>query len=297
MNAIALSFQDTQFEAVDRNNQPWLRGYQIGSALGYSRPDVSIPQLFDRNKSEFTDQMTALVELDTNGGKQQVRIFSLRGCHLLAMFARTPVAKEFRRWVLDILEKHGEESAPERPTKKALSGCLTAEQQDIIKEMVKARADGLPKSKQAKSVISGWAAIKSKFGCTYKAIPEEEFLNVVALLERLPIEGELLPLEDDPLLAPDVRSAIEYRTQVLTMRQYEHIKAQVQAYARRVAPMASQNQPLAELIKGCELPDSKLVFVRRDDLWRMTQQVAQIASVMDAVHKLEESTGMEWYGR
>lgn len=35
---------------------------------------------------------------------ERVRIFSLRGCHLLAMFARTPVAKAFRRWVLDVLD-------------------------------------------------------------------------------------------------------------------------------------------------------------------------------------------------
>jgi hypothetical protein len=33
-----------------------------------------------------------------------VRIFSLRGAHLLGMFARTARAAEFRRWVLDILE-------------------------------------------------------------------------------------------------------------------------------------------------------------------------------------------------
>ncbi|OOC12774.1 hypothetical protein BM451_14785 [Dickeya dadantii] len=33
----------------------------------------------------------------------KIRIFSLRGAHPLAMFARTPVAKESRRWVLDIL--------------------------------------------------------------------------------------------------------------------------------------------------------------------------------------------------
>lgn len=96
MSALALQFQETKFDVVDHNEQPWLRAYQIGSALGYQRPDVSIPQLFDRNKDEFTDQMTALVELDTNGGKQQVRTFSLRGCHLLAMFARTEVAKQFR---------------------------------------------------------------------------------------------------------------------------------------------------------------------------------------------------------
>ncbi len=32
-------------------------------------------------------------------------IFSLRGAHLIAMFSRTAVAIEFRRWVLDVLDK------------------------------------------------------------------------------------------------------------------------------------------------------------------------------------------------
>lgn len=31
-----------------------------------------------------------------------VRIFSLRGCHLLAMLARTAIAKQFRVWVLKV---------------------------------------------------------------------------------------------------------------------------------------------------------------------------------------------------
>ena len=42
------------------------------------------------------------------GGKQQVRVFSLRGCHLLAMFSKTPVAKEFRRWILDLIEQQNQ---------------------------------------------------------------------------------------------------------------------------------------------------------------------------------------------
>lgn len=45
----------------------------------------------------------------------KVRIFSLRGCHLLAMFARTPVAKAFRRWVLDVIEQYGDRVPVERP--------------------------------------------------------------------------------------------------------------------------------------------------------------------------------------
>jgi len=99
-----LTFHTTNFDVVDRNNQLWLRSPQIAVSLGYNRSD-RVNELFARNADEFTDSMTALVELDTNGGKQQVRIFSLRGCHLLAMFARTAIAKEFRKWVLDILDQ------------------------------------------------------------------------------------------------------------------------------------------------------------------------------------------------
>ncbi|MDG6411062.1 Bro-N domain-containing protein, partial [Glaesserella parasuis] len=62
-------------------------------------------KIYDRNADEFTAEMTALIELQTAGGKQQVRVFSLRGAHLIAMFARTKVAKEFRKWVLDILDR------------------------------------------------------------------------------------------------------------------------------------------------------------------------------------------------
>ena len=53
--------------------------------------------------------MTQLVEIQTAGGLQQVRVFSLRGAHLLGMLARTEKAKEFRRWVLDVIESHNDE--------------------------------------------------------------------------------------------------------------------------------------------------------------------------------------------
>ena len=106
MNAqISLSFRNVNFDITDIHGQPWLRGYQIGNALEYSDGAVAIAKLYDRNADEFTDSMTQVIELPTAGGKQQVRVFSLRGCHLLGMLARTKVAKEFRHWVLDVLEK------------------------------------------------------------------------------------------------------------------------------------------------------------------------------------------------
>lgn len=56
--------------------------------------------------------MTASVKLtDPNGNMQDTRIFSLRGAHLLAMFARTDKAKEFRVWVLDLIEEAARDSA------------------------------------------------------------------------------------------------------------------------------------------------------------------------------------------
>jgi|GEM_PF-2052115 len=100
-----IAFHGTEFDVVPRNNQPWLRATQIGLALGYSIDNQAIQKIYDRNKDEFTAKETALVTLSTNGGKQKVRIFSPRGAWLIGMFARTKTAKEFRRWVLDVLEE------------------------------------------------------------------------------------------------------------------------------------------------------------------------------------------------
>ena len=104
----ALCFQSVEFDVIQQNQQPWVRGYQIGRALGYTAPDVQISKLYTRHADEFTPAMTAVVTLPTEGGPQETRIFSLRGCHLLAMFARTPVAKAFRKWVLDVIEQYGD---------------------------------------------------------------------------------------------------------------------------------------------------------------------------------------------
>lgn len=87
----------------------WLTSADIAKALGYASTK-SISNLYSGNSEEFTDAMTMVIGVMTNGinnnlREKKVRIFSLRGAHLIAMFARTPKAKEFRRWVLDILDR------------------------------------------------------------------------------------------------------------------------------------------------------------------------------------------------
>lgn len=97
-------FEGSEIELITRDGELWVRGPQIGAALGYNDPARKIRTLYSRHADEFTETMTGVIQLETAGGPQQVRVFSLRGAHLLAMLARTKKAKAFRRWVLDILD-------------------------------------------------------------------------------------------------------------------------------------------------------------------------------------------------
>ena len=106
-----LTFQNTTLSVINQNNQTFLTASDLGKALDYSDADRSVRRLYTANADEFTAEMTALIEMPTAGGIQKVRIFSLRGAHLIAMFARTKVAKDFRKWVLDILDREVSQNA------------------------------------------------------------------------------------------------------------------------------------------------------------------------------------------
>lgn len=158
-----LTFNDVQFDVIDRNNQPWVRGYQIGTALGYKEnADISIRKLYTRHADEFNDAMTAVVTLPTEGGPQDTRIFSLRGCHLLAMFARTPVAKAFRKWVLDVLDMLAASEQPAtapQPTDGLLTPALRAE----LKAIVDAKLSTAPAEVQGKARAEIWTRFNRHF--------------------------------------------------------------------------------------------------------------------------------------
>lgn len=98
-----LTFNQIQFNPIQQDNQIWLTSSELAKALGYKRAD-SISRLYSRNSDEFTTNMTQVIDNPRNVNLA-LRIFSLRGAHLIAMFANTDVAKEFRKWVLDILDK------------------------------------------------------------------------------------------------------------------------------------------------------------------------------------------------
>jgi hypothetical protein len=108
MITTALTFNNVDFNPVVEDKQIWLTASDLATALGYKNTK-SITNLYNARSDEFSASMTLVIDSVTKGfgsgnSKKPVRVFSLRGCHLLAMFARTKVAKDFRKWVLDVLD-------------------------------------------------------------------------------------------------------------------------------------------------------------------------------------------------
>lgn len=103
MTSLTLSFNEVKFNPVQHEQQIWLTASELSKALGYKQTDA-VSKVYNRNSDEFTANMTQVIE-NPHTPNLGVRIFSLRGCHLVAMFARTSIAKSFRKWVLDILDK------------------------------------------------------------------------------------------------------------------------------------------------------------------------------------------------
>lgn len=103
--------------------------------------------------------MTQLVEITAqpqNGAEGRARIFSLRGCHLLAMFARTPVAKAFRKWVLDVIEQYGDRVPVEQPV-TLNDELISAAERAELKLIVDAKLSTYPAAVQGKARAEIWA--------------------------------------------------------------------------------------------------------------------------------------------
>ncbi|WP_257824232.1 P22AR C-terminal domain-containing protein [Aggregatibacter actinomycetemcomitans] len=126
-----LTFQTTTLSVINQHNQTYFTSSELGKGLGYANPLQSVTNLYNSNADEFTAEMTALIDMPTAGGLQKVRIFSLRGAHLIAMFARTKVAKDFRRWVLDILDREAKRQQPTLPAPKPKTYTIEMTENDI----------------------------------------------------------------------------------------------------------------------------------------------------------------------
>lgn len=99
-----IQFENQSLTIVDHDNNPWLSAVDLARALGYANPRA-VTGIYTRHAIEFSTGMSEVLKVSTSGNlRKETRIFSPRGCHLVAMFSHTDRAAAFRRWVLDVLE-------------------------------------------------------------------------------------------------------------------------------------------------------------------------------------------------
>ncbi len=150
MSSLALSFNEVNFSPVERDGQIWLTAGELARALGYAKANA-VTQVYERNQDEFNSSMTNVIDLNSersvgslklrlpkkeNNLVKTVRIFSLRGAHLIAMFSKTAIAKKFRKWVLDVLDR-------EVVTKQLESRQnISPEQKDTLHKIVDHKVNG-----------------------------------------------------------------------------------------------------------------------------------------------------------
>ena len=186
MSSLALSFNDVNFTPVQQDNQAWITSRELGQALGYSREDA-VNKIFERNSDEFTGSMTCNVKLTLQGQAREVRVFSLRGCHLIAMLSRTAIAKQFRKWVLDVLDR-------EVVTKQLESRqSISPEQQALLHEIVARRSQG-----ERKIFAEMWARHNRHFKIPrYAELLAIHFSEAVHYLETMELKAKVSTKQDN----------------------------------------------------------------------------------------------------
>ncbi|HFC8520373.1 TPA: KilA-N domain-containing protein [Neisseria lactamica] len=107
-----------------------------------------------------------------------------------------------------------------KPT-RALPNGLTGEQIEAVKKLHNALTKSAPKEAQARIAITLWSAVKSKFGCSYKEVPAEQFPEVLSVMSRVAVEngvlyGEVLdaPPKAEPKLPIDNNSLADIAAMV-----------------------------------------------------------------------------------
>lgn len=249
----ALTFRSTSFDIIDRNGQPWLKSGQIAEALGYA-DEKAVNKIYARNSDEFSDLMSQTVKLTVKdlGGQsdlagsvnlteqaREVRIFSMRGAHMIGMKAKTEAAKEFRSWVLDVLE--GKTDLQKNQSNAAL---ISAEQAGELATKI---ADKFP---EGKSRPYAWSRFNNHFRIArYRELPARRFAEALAYIETM--QAKALP-------APET----------------EAINLALAGIPKGSALIVTQPEPGSVLIKA--LPQDA-VIVREQDLPKLIAEQAAIS--------------------
>jgi len=94
----------TQGDFLQREGRFWLKADELGKRLGFSNSHDGIYRIYNRNSEELK-LFTCIDKLSIQGQIREVRLFDEQGCYIVAMLARTPQAKAFRRALARFLQE------------------------------------------------------------------------------------------------------------------------------------------------------------------------------------------------
>jgi prophage antirepressor-like protein len=81
----------------------WITGEEIGRHLGYSEPRISISTLYNRYKESFQEGLDcSVINLITEAGARDMRVFSRRGVLKVIRHSNTAVADKVMDEVFDV---------------------------------------------------------------------------------------------------------------------------------------------------------------------------------------------------
>lgn len=245
---VSFCFNGFMFSPVQHQSTLWVRAAELARALGYAQEN-SVSRIYRSNADEFTPDMTQVIEITAqsrNSSSQKIvdgrcRIFSLRGCHLLAMFARTPVAKEFRKWCLDVIEKYGEQFPIDHPV-TLNDAPISPEQRAELKLIVDSKAGMVPKAVQRRAYKEIWTRFNRHFHIAeYKQIPcsrmdeARDFLLSMQVnagkIEALPQAALPAPCAAHPVI--DEKPFLEFIEEIQTA--HEEVKRLLSPLRRNAA--------------------------------------------------------------
>ena len=217
----SLCFNDFTFSPVTRDNQPWFKSSELARALGYSS-EKAVANIYRRNEDEFSNDMSVVINSSTTGIPVMTRIFSLRGCHLLAMFARTPVAKAFRKWCLDVIERYGDRVPAEQPV-TLNDEPISAAQRAELKLIVDAKLSTYPAAVQGKARAEIWAKHNRHFRIAeYSQLPARLMPEAREFLLSVRVRAiNAIPTAESAIPYPSLPASSVYAARIAALDRLE----------------------------------------------------------------------------
>ena len=184
--------------------------YRNGEPMFCLKDVAEILEIKDAKSRNFNlnQKGVEIIPLPTKGGIQQITFINEPNLYRVIFRSRKAEAVKFQDWIFEEvipqIRKTGGYQITPKPT-RALPNGLTGEQIEAVKKLHNALTKSAPKEAQARIAITLWSAVKSKFGCSYKEVPAEQFPEVLSVMSRVAVENGVLygeVLDREPLPAP-----------------------------------------------------------------------------------------------